>query len=567
MLIRAAMLKHLLPAGVQPRMLEAESWYDHGLTFPEENAPAPDSPLPDRSKLYMRLRSAVDAVGLSDPTTLEYLYNQVKEQARPPHHIAASRQGAARAVRDVLGQMQHELVPLPDGLEDALSIHMEQVLCRANGGMSVRNDALQRIEQKYPEEYALAQEFVERFGTCAHCTVPQQELPMLTLYLHAFAVRKRTRRIRVLLMTHGQIGVAMAQVVNHMLRDDNAIGFSVGWEESNEQALERAIQTVQQADEGLGCLLLVDMGSLASFAPEIAQRTGVEVRCVARVDTLMALDAVRRINLQDGTSLNSLADTLEAGRLHAGFSAVENRTGKPPALLTICITGEGNASRIRSFLKATIAECEKIHIVDIGLLNRDAMQARVAEIRRDYDIVAAVGTMNPELVGVPFLSMDYVFSGHGTMALTNLLAEYCQKNTGLGNLLDPQLILCDADYEDKNDVIDQMCNLLQKHGYVSPEFLLSVYKRENLGITCLPEKIAIPHGEACYVTKPAICVAKLRRPVEWAAGNVAEFVFLFALEENCQEYIQKFYEIVKDETDIKALKSAKHPEDIYKILA
>lgn len=103
---------------------------------------------------------------------------------------------------------------------------------------------------------------------------------------------------------------------------------------------------------------------------------------------------------------------------HAGFSDLEQRTGKPSAILTVCITGEGYARRIESFLKATVVECSDIKIVDVGLLNRDAMLARVEELRRDYDIVAAVGTINPELPGIPFLPMNYIFSGRGSMALT-----------------------------------------------------------------------------------------------------------------------------------------------------
>ena len=81
---------------------------------------------------------------------------------------------------------------------------------------------------------------------------------------------------------------------------------------------------------------------------------------------------------------------------------------------------------------------------------------------------------------------------------------------------------------------------------VKPEFLLSVYKRENLGVTCLPGHIAIPHGEPAYVTKPAICVAKICHPLDWAGGFVAEIVFLFALDEKCQGFVQNFCDIIKD---------------------
>ena len=111
-----------------------------------------------------------------------------------------------------------------------------------------------------------------------------------------------------------------------------------------------------------------------------------------------------------------------------------------------------------------------------------------------------------------------------------------------------------------------MCTMLMEKGCVKPEFLLSVYKRENLGVTCLPGHIAIPHGEPDYVTKPAICVAKICHPLDWAGGFVAEIVFLFALDEKCQGFVQNFCDIIKDENNVKKLLSAKNAKEIYDFL-
>lgn len=474
--------------------------------------------------------------------------------------LVVERQEVRKVVLAVLAEMRDSLNSCRKDFEDALVLSLTTDVPQNANGAQIS------LAEKYPAEMELAQQFIDRFRAKRRCNISDYKRQMLTLCLVAFSARKMERRIRIILMAHGQVGPAMAEVVNHVLQDDNAIGFSMGWDEPNEQVLERAIRLVQQVDEGLGCLLLVDMGSLASFAPEISLRTGVSVRCVARVDTLMALDAVNRASFRDKCTLDELADELEIGRLHAGFSDLEQRTGKPSAILTVCITGEGYARRIESFLKATVVECSDIKIVDVGLLNRDAMLARVEELRRDYDIVAAVGTINPELPGIPFLPMNYIFSGRGSMALTNLLEAHCQHNSGIGDLLDPQLILCDADFQDKNDALDTMCTMLMEKGCVKPEFLLSVYKRENLGVTCLPGHIAIPHGEPAYVTKPAICVAKICHPLDWAGGFVAEIVFLFALDEKCQGFVQNFCDIIKDENNVKKLLSAKNAKEIYDFL-
>lgn len=563
--IREELVQQILPAGTVSRALEIESRYDRQLVFPPaDSGREPGGVEPDR--MYLRLKEIADSGDASPErirTLLECFVGPVPRKLRESTEARRREHDAVLAVvREVLGEMQDALVSPGGGFEEALTLCL-----MADGQRSGTSDAeATRQAERYPAEYELARRFAARF--CARCTrsLSPYQLQMLTLCLYAFSARRTGKRIRVILMAHGQVAPAMAEVVNHILQDDNAIGFSMDWQESSEQVLERAIRLVQQVDEGLGCLLLVDMGSLASFAPEISLRTGVHVRCVARVDTLMALDAVHRASFRERCTLDELADTLEIGRLHAGFSDLEQRTGKPSAILTVCITGEGYARRIESFLKATVVECRDIKIVDVGLLNRDAMLARVEQLRHDYDIVAAVGTINPELPGIPFLPMNYIFSGQGTMALTNLLQSHCQRPNGLGDLLDPQLILCNADFEDKNDALDTLCTMLAEKGYVRPEFLLSVYKRENLGATCLPQRIAIPHGDPALVTKPAVCIAKIRRPVDWSAGFVAEMVFLFALDESCQIFVQKFFDFLKDENRVKSLLSATSAQEIYDLL-
>ena len=489
---------------------------------------------------------------------------QIQEQMVGEEEIEQLRLILEEGVENVLGILNPKITPVNNTFKDAI------VDCLLS--IYIGKEYQIGIEKRlFPKEgdiatRSLAQEFMQELTRETGRSFPDKAVDTVALYLHAFSIRYQNGRVRVIIMTHGRTGEAMADVVNHMLKDDNTIGFSMGWDETAENVLERAIKVVQEADEGRGCLLLADMGSLASFAPEISLRTGVKVRCVTRVDTLMALDAAAKASLQPDKNMDTIADALESARLHVGYTKNKYATGKPPAILTVCLTGEGSAHRIRGFLQATIAGNDKIKLVEVGLLNRDALEESVRKTCQDYDIVAAVGTINPELPGVPFLSKDYVFTSQGTLALTSLLQDYFKEEISLGDLLNPELILCDADFGDKVEAIDHMCQMLRDGGYVTPEFLLSVYKRENIGTTYLKEGIAIPHGDTEFVERPVICIAKMKNKLEWAADSVVDYVFLFALTEDCQKYVQKFYDRINDEKALKKLMNAGSKEEIFKSL-
>lgn len=570
--VREELLENLMAAGEMAKLVPGENLYCRKLVFGDglEDMSEEDGEV---DNIYSRMNRIHRMSGVPESERMDALRRQLTahflriEQKQSEDAASGEKREVNRQiVIQILEEMEGVLNPLTDPLIDNITGVVTETMTMMEYGIAVEQRLMFSAEEQYPQEYKAALQFAEKYLDKTHCSFPERAVAGLTLCFYAFSACKRRRRVRIILMTHGDVGKAIADAVNHIYDNDNLLAVSMGWEESSERVMEQIISMVQKVDEGHGCLLLVDMGSLASFAPEISLRTGVPVRCVARVDTLMALDAVYRADGKDGQNLDALADALEVGRLHAGFSGSEQYQGKPSAILTVCITGEGYAQRIKSYLRTTVAASRNVHIEDVGLLNRDAMLQKVEQLRANFDIVAAVGTINPELPGIPFLSMEYLFSGYGTMALTNLLENHRQEDKRLTDIIEPQLVLCDANFANKNEAIDHMCTTLVARGYVKPEFLLSVYKRENLGTTCLEEKIAVPHGEPSLVNRPSICVAKLKKPMEWESGLLADFVFLFALTENAGEYVQIFYEKIRNEKTLENLRKSETAADIFKNL-
>ena len=98
------------------------------------------------------------------------------------------------------------------------------------------------------------------------------------------------------------------------------------------------------------------------------------------------------------------------------------------------------------------------------------------------------------------------------------------------------------------------------------EFLLSAYKRESIGATYLSGGIGIPHGSAEFVRRPAIAVASLERSVLWEHNFMVDLVFLLALRETDQKYVDAFYHIAMDKQELQSLKEAASPRDMYEIL-
>lgn len=95
---------------------------------------------------------------------------------------------------------------------------------------------------------------------------------------------------------------------------------------------------------------------------------------------------------------------------------------------------------------------------------------------------------------------------------------------------------------------------------------MSVYKREGMITTFLKGGIAISHGAPNLVTKSVISVTKLDTPIVWDGVNMADLIFVIALNENSRQIFEQFYSIISDETVISQIRECGDSQEILKIL-
>ena len=69
---------------------------------------------------------------------------------------------------------------------------------------------------------------------------------------------------------------------------------------------------------------------------------------------------------------------------------------------------------------------------------------------------------------------------------------------------------------DKNELLHMLCKQLEDSGYVTAEFEKSVLEHEVTAPTALGKGVAIPHGNAKCVIRPAVMVATLKTTSEMA---------------------------------------------------
>ena len=98
--------------------------------------------------------------------------------------------------------------------------------------------------------------------------------------------------------------------------------------------------------------------------------------------------------------------------------------------------------------------------------------------------------------------------------------------------LSPDDVLVDVRASDKDSLLHDLATLAAKTaGFDAAAVTREIDKREQLGSTGMGGGIAIPHARIAGVAKPVGVLAKLRRPIDFAAidGKPVDLVFLLLL--------------------------------------
>lgn len=448
-----------------------------------------------------------------------------------------------------------------------LAIHLNMAGERVKRQERIMETGMVNLKEMYSWEYGLASEILEEIGRKYYMRFNDDEAGFLAMYFHKFSEHQtQDGKINVLVVSHGSVACGMAEVANSIMGIRHAVGLEMGLMESPAEMEEKVVHTVRQMNEGKGCLILADMGSLMDVGKKVTQETGVPVRVVGRTDTLMVIEAVRKTCWTDET-LNEIADDLDVKRF-VGTAEKKAVKSREKAVLCLCITGEGAARILKDYLNERLkSSLENVQVITRGYIDHADVADLIKKLEETYEILAIVGTLDPQIPSYPFLSVSEIYQQQGLRKLRGILKRrLLQEQNQLREVITPGSIFKHEEDTTKEYILDQAVEYLVQEGNVQPEFLLSVYKREGLMPTFLKGGIAIPHGSTTLVTKPAIHVTKLDIPIVWDGVNMVDLVILLALDENSKKYFEQLYQMISDELLVSRIRNCDSSEEIYKIL-
>lgn len=137
-------------------------------------------------------------------------------------------------------------------------------------------------------------------------------------------------------------------------------------------------------------------------------------------------------------------------------------------------------------------------------------------------------------------------------------------------ILNEKNIILNAASEGKDEAIVRAGKLLADNGYVEPDYIEGMRKRESEVTTYIGNGIAIPHGSSQYVKyirQSGIVVLQYPGGVDFGGGNIA--YILIGIAGRNDEHLEILSAIAlacQDENNVSKLRHAVSKEEIISLL-
>lgn len=293
----------------------------------------------------------------------------------------------------------------------SLCLYIFQSANRADKVQKISNERIFEVMDNSKEEYALCMKYTKKIEEKFQAALSIDEVILITMLLSADNVAEEKTRTPVLLIVmHGTIASSVLNVVKELLRIVDAYAYDLMLDKDMNEAYNELKQYCQQINRGAGILVLCDMGSISGLMETVTQETGIPTRVIEIPVTLMALDAA--VKVQEEDDLERAYQNMFESRRFLSSSMQDNYRWNgghcSKVILTLCASGRGTAVQVKQYLEKNM-DLEDTEVVALSPLDQRTFLKSVDAIRERAVIQCIVGSYDPHLYEIPFISIFRIF--------------------------------------------------------------------------------------------------------------------------------------------------------------
>lgn len=282
-----------------------------------------------------------------------------------------------------------------------LCLHINSLLTMTPTHQRVDNEQLIKIIQDYPKEYAASVQIADVLKETFQLALPIDEIVLITMFLIESDEIEEEHPVLLYILHGNSTAASLRDVTNTLTQCYNAYSYDLTLESDTKAAMEEIKQLILKIDRGSGVIVIYDMGSIKTMIDTIAEEIDVKIRSMNIPLTLVGIDIARKCSMENDIDYVYHMANLEVNTMY------RKEEKHIDILVTLCHTGEGGAIQLKRY----IDQYSKLGMKTIALSisARASLLKEVLDLQKTYRIHAFVGTYDPRLLGIPFISISKIF--------------------------------------------------------------------------------------------------------------------------------------------------------------
>ena len=282
-----------------------------------------------------------------------------------------------------------------------LCLHMNSLLTLKLTQSRVDDDQIVHIIQEYPKEYGISIQLGQMFKDEFNIELPIEEIVIIAMFLIKDEEDSQGHPV-LLYIFHGQgVASSLRDVTTILTHMKNVYSYDLLLEKDSNTALQEIKTLIQRIDDGQGIIVIYDMGSIKTMLDTISEEIDIKIRYIYFPITLLGLEVARKCGQE--TDLEYVYHTT----IREMKTMLQMNDSRKEIIITLCHTGEGGAFQLKQYIDQYSNLGFKT--IPLAISKREELISQVMALKKIYRIHCFVGTYDPKLMGIPFVSMTKVF--------------------------------------------------------------------------------------------------------------------------------------------------------------
>lgn len=282
-----------------------------------------------------------------------------------------------------------------------LCLHINAVVQGNREPGQLDKNQIAEILGYHKKEYLLSAELAENIAKEYGVELPMDEIILITMFLcFQNDETPQSGKPVVLFAFYGEgIATAIARTISSMTRLDNVFSFELAYEKASAETYDSLKEYIASIHQGKGVLVVYDSCFLPEMLTEIEEELDILIRQVPMPVTTVGIELARRTLTEDN---------LDKVLRHAVKNIATIGAYSKNYIVTLCTTGKGGAEELKRYIER-YGQLKDTEVVPMSVTDREVLGESFKKLMKTGVIRCVVGTFDPGLFAIPFISISEVF--------------------------------------------------------------------------------------------------------------------------------------------------------------